>query len=192
LPNLAQRAKGKLEISTTYLSKEDSELLREALRSYSGDCCLEIGFGYGSNLLSLKSRFAMIIGTDVQRTEGFSRLKESGIDTILADGATCFRSRSFDLVLINPPYLPSEESVDRTIDGGHGGFEVAKQLLGQGLSVLRRGGKILVVLSSETSKSDFELFCKDQSLTTSLVSTKRLFFEILSVYELERTDGTFL
>lgn len=189
--HLPQRAKEGIEISTTYLSREDSELLRQALQSYSGNCCLEIGFGYGSNLLSLQRRFALIIGTDVQRTDGIERLRESGMDAVLADGATCFRPWSFDLVIINPPYLPSEEILDKTVDGGRGGFEVARHLLGHALSVLRSEGKILVVLSSETSKDDFDLFCKIQGLSTRLVSSKRLFFETLSVYELRRTRGAF-
>ncbi len=182
-------SKERIEISTmTYLSREDSELLREALRSYSGDCCLEIGFGYGSNLLSLRGRFNLIIGTDVQRTDGFERLGESDIDTVLADGATCFRSRMFDLVLINPPYLPSEEILDKTIDGGCGGFEVAGRLLGQALPTLRSEGKILVLLSSETSKTDFDLFCRDHGLSARLVTCRRLFLETLFVYELQRID----
>jgi release factor glutamine methyltransferase len=170
----------------TYVSREDSELLRKALQNYSGNSCLEIGFGYGSNLLSVKGRFTDIVGTEIERTDGFHRVESNDVTVLLADGASCFRPKSFDLIFINPPYLPTEENADRATDGGAGGFEIARQLLTQSLSVLSSKGRILIVLSSETSKTEFDLFCQQENLMAILVLSKRLFLETLFVYELSK------
>lgn len=128
------------------------------------------------------------MGTEIQVTDGFNRLKQNDISILLADGASCFKDESFDLVLFNPPYLPSEQIIDFAVDGGKGGFEVATHFLTQAQQVLRPKGRILIVLSSETSQTDFLLFCEENRLTAKQVFSKNLFFETLTVYELQKID----
>ena len=103
--------------SETYISSDDSALLRHALQNYSGESCLEIGAGNWGGLEVLSKRFAFTVGTDLQRPSGHGPTGES-VEYILADAASCFREGSFDLVAFNPPYVPSTRFSDRTVDGG--------------------------------------------------------------------------
>jgi release factor glutamine methyltransferase len=173
--------------SSTYFSGEDSELLRKATKRYRGKKCLEIGIGYGSNLVELANNYEELVGTDVQYTRGFEILKEGKLDLVVTDRATCFKNDVFDLVIANPPYLPSQEIKDRSVDGGTFGFEVPRLFLQEAQRVVARTGVILVVLSSETSHALFEKFCEENQLAMKEIASKRLFFESLTVYELRKS-----
>ncbi len=170
----------------TYQSSSDSELLRKALRAYRGNSCLEIGIGYGSNLAVLEGKFSTVVGTDLFLTEGFRAKQGPGVEVFVADRATCFRDASFDLVVMNPPYLPSEKTVDLAVDGGKRGFEVPKKFLEEGLRVIKQFGAILILLSSETSLEDFQEFCKAKGLGIKPVLSTGAFFETLTVFELSK------
>lgn len=174
-------------MATTYLSHEDSELLRQASRSYRGIRCIEIGIGYGSNLVEMKGKYDMLVGTDVSKTEAFERDDMEGINLIRTDIASCVRSGTFDLVLMNPPYLPSSSIEDSTVDGGkHDGFEIPERFLVDALRIIKPNGRILLVISSETSVKRFERFCEENQLVFRAILRKHLFFEDLLVYELQK------
>ena len=73
----------------------------------------------------------------------------------------------FDLVLFNPPYLPTtpEERLDdlleMALDGGPSGREVIARLLPDLPRVLAPGGKMLLVISELTGEEDvLDLFAK--------------------------------
>ena len=168
-------------MASTYLSREDSELLRSVLGNCSGESCLEIGVGYGSNLEELEKRFKIAVGTDIQRTFAFSSKKSSNI--VVTDCASCFRDRVFELVVSNPPYLPSDKISDVAIDGGKDGFEVPRRILEDSLRVASDAGKILLLLSGESTKR-FTEFCQENNLCFRIKSEKLLFFENLIVYEI--------
>jgi release factor glutamine methyltransferase len=160
--------------------------MRSVIQHYTGNACVEIGIGYGSNLLELREKFDLAIGTDLMITDGFGRLRGSNVELFLADSLNCFRRGIFDLVVINPPYLPSEEIVDRAVDGGNGGFEVASHFLDEADRVLAYEGRILILLSSETSFSDFATYCRKKELSFEPIRSKSLFFEQLTVYEIKK------
>ena len=171
--------------SKTYISAEDSRLLRRASGYFSGNRCLEIGVGYGSNLLELCNSFNDVTGTDIERTEGF--LRASGANFVISDAGSCFRDGTFDLILLNPPYLPSDEIEDLAVDGGKFGLDVASKFLAEAARLVSSSGKILLVLSSLNSKEQLALICKSLGLYSEPLETESVFFESLTVYELFKT-----
>jgi len=166
----------------TYSSSEDSALLREAVRGYRGRSCLEVGFGSGANLPQLCEQFERVAATDILRSER-AKQKQSCVELVFADRATCFRDSSFDFVVFNPPYLPSESIDDPAVDGGRGGIEVPMSFLDEAVRVVRKSGKIVFLLSSECDLEEFEEHCKRLGVRTRLIRKKRMFYETLSVYE---------
>jgi len=163
-----------------YTASEDSALLRGALQGLSGERFLEIGAGNCGTLLDMRRRFLLAVGTDVMRPAGHD-WKGKGIEFLLADGASCVRSGTFDLVAFNPPYLAVEVSEDRAVEGGKN-LEVPKAFLREALRVVKRTGRIVFLLNDEADTEEFEEICSESSFAMALVATKRVFFEELSVY----------
>jgi release factor glutamine methyltransferase len=172
-----------------YLYSQDSELLGSAISELrNGETFLEIGVGRASNLKAISKKFNLAVGTDLRIPPDLDPGK-TGIELIVADRATCFRRESFDIVVFNPPYLPSEDIVDRTVDGGRGGIEVPLRFLSSALEVVKNEGKILTLLSSENSLESFVEFCKVNGLSFTVAKERRLFFETLYVFLIVKEDG---
>jgi release factor glutamine methyltransferase len=172
-------------IPGTYVSGSDSQLLRRVAMAFSGEICLEIGVGSGSNMLELCRSFTRVCGTDIIRTQAFEVLRDG--DLVVTDAGSCFRNGTFDLVLFNPPYLPSSEIQDPAVDGGDRGIEVAIRFLLQAKKLINSRGKIIVILSSLGSISDFESVAKKQGLSVEVIDSFSLFFEQLHALLLSRT-----
>ncbi len=168
-----------------YLASEDSELLRRALASYSGGACLEIGAGNAGTLVDLSVRFGTVVGTDLAMP-GMVDWRARGADFVLADRARCFRSESFELVVFNPPYLPSEEVSDPAVDGLKDGAEVPLSFLREALRVVTRQGRVVFLLSDTSPRGEFEEICGKAGFQMRQVAEMRLFYERLCVFEAAR------
>jgi release factor glutamine methyltransferase len=167
--------------SVPYLAAEDSAFLRGALSPYSGDACLEIGAGNGGNLMDLAERFGCAVGTDVAKP-GMDDWKGAGADYVLADGASCFRDAVFDLVAFNPPYLREETDEDVAVQGGEG-LEVPLGFLRGALRVVRRSGRVVMVLDGTADAAHFARECSERGFSLRKVTERRFFFEELGIYE---------
>jgi release factor glutamine methyltransferase len=168
-----------------YLPSEDTATLARVLRSYRGGICLEIGFGSGAVLQSLTPRFEMVVGTDVLSVVQAVAAKGDS-EVVLADRATCFRAGVFDLVVFNPPYLPSETIEDRAVDGGEGGLQVPLAFLEEGLRVLKQDGAVVLLLSDEADLDEFRRLCEARRLKVEEKGRTDLFYENLFVFEVRR------
>lgn len=168
----------------SYIYNEDSRLMGDVLATLEdGKSFLEIGTGNGGNLREVANKFDLIVGTDLASLFD-ARKGNRSAELIVTDRATCFRRDSFDVVAFNPPYLPSGSIVDKSVDGGPCGIEVPLQFLESALGVIRKEGKILILVSSESDLSAFRDFCLSHSLKMRTLGEKALFFEILQVFEL--------
>lgn len=172
-----------------YVSSQDTELLRRSVKDYAGGSALEIGFGNGSVAEELTKRFKLVAGTELVLQEEPLITLGGSWHRIIADRATCFRSSIFDLVVFNPPYLPSDSIGDITVDGGRGGVEVPLLFLDEALRVVKQEGKVLLVVSSETDIARIEDYCRAMSLQFRIVAERDIFYESLYVYEIGRQSG---
>ncbi len=169
-----------------YLPAEDTYLLRDAIRSSSGNACLEIGFGSGALISSVSKNFELAVGTDITKLEEASLALAPGVDLVLSDRGSCFRDGCFDLVFFNPPYLPSARIEDVAVDGGPTGIEVPTSFLEDGLRVLRRDGVMMALLSDRGDLPSFIERCAELGLAVEEVARKRLFYESLVVLKMRR------
>jgi tRNA1(Val) A37 N6-methylase TrmN6 len=164
-----------------YLYSEDSALLRKALDTYSGSSCLEIGAGNGGTLVELAKRFDTVVGTDLLRPH-MKDWSEWGADYVISDGASCLRNCSFDLVAFNPPYLRSEVRLDRAVEGGLE-LEVPIKFLRCALRAVKRTGRVVMLLNDQAPIGEFEKECSISGFELRRLSSRRVFFEELAVYE---------
>jgi release factor glutamine methyltransferase len=172
-----------------YLPAEDTRLLAEALHPFRGGACLEIGFGSGAVLAWVSPRFSLAVGTDVIRLEEARLASRPEVQLVLADKASCFREGVFDLVFFNPPYLPSGKVEDAAVDGGPTGVEVPLSFVEEGLRVMKKGGVMVALLSTEGDVESFLARCVDLGLEVEPLAEKRLFYETLSVIAIRRAMG---
>lgn len=143
--------------SQVYRPEADTFLLLQAARAemQPGDHVLEIGTGSGTiaaGLLEIPR--TRIVATDIN-PHALLCAREAGIEVIRTDLFAAVRGR-FDLVLFNPPYLPTlpEERIDdwleHALDGGASGRVVIERFAAGAGRILAPEGRILLLISSLT------------------------------------------
>ncbi|MDA4119229.1 MAG: hypothetical protein OK436_01450 [Thaumarchaeota archaeon] len=165
---------------TPYIASEDSALLRRVVSVYSGRMCLEIGAGNAGTLIELSARFANAVGTDIVRP-AMMDWKKAGVDFVLADGAGCLRSSTFDLVAFNPPYLVAPVGPDPAVEGGDE-LEVPLKFLREALRVVKSDGTVVMLLNDRADLPKFSDVCTCSGFRIRRVASRRVFFEELTVY----------
>jgi release factor glutamine methyltransferase len=171
-----------------YLPSDDTLLLIDSINGYSGFSALEIGVGAGDVCTKLKTNFDFVVGVDID-IEAIRYCKnniKSQITWICCDVVSCITGK-FDLIVSNPPYLPSEKKCDIkdiTIYGGKNGVEMTIKFIQDSLSLLKDDGKIIFVVSSIGATNKLDKFIRDNKLEKKIINEKKLFFEFLYVYEI--------
>ncbi len=141
---------------------ETEHLVEAALERISpGDCVLDIGTGSGAvavTLAKLRSD-ARVFAADVSRpalSVAASNAARLGCPVPLCATDLCaaFRSRRFDMVVSNPPYIPLQQaaSLQRELRfepsvalyGGEDGLQVIARLARESPRILKTGGWLLM------------------------------------------------
>ncbi len=153
---LAERREDAL--GDVYSPAEDSRLLAEVAvdRVDSGDRVLEVGVGSGFVAARVgEATGARVVGSDVN-PEACRVARERGVPTVRADLVAPFRESAFDVVLFNPPYLPTppelerEDWMERALSGGPDGRRVVNPFLDSVKRVLAPEGWAFLLVSSLT------------------------------------------
>ncbi len=144
---------------------------------------LDVGTGSGVLGLYCATRRARVTVTDVDESALQQALKAAqslglSLQSVLSDLFSEVRGK-FDVVLFNPPYLPSSTVEDRTVDGGLGGTALSKRFL-EGLPRhLNRDGKALLLVSSLNETASLQGVYPEFQF--SVMAIRPLFFEELRV-----------
>ncbi|MGQ9718238.1 MAG: HemK2/MTQ2 family protein methyltransferase [Nitrososphaerales archaeon] len=173
----------------SYEPAEDTFLLSDAVRRYSGKNVLEIGVGSGYVTAELSKRSYFVVGTDISRRalrdakRRLISLKRNNIELICCDGASSFREGCFDLIVFNPPYLPSKKIVDIAVDGGKEGIEVMVKFIAHSLGSISNSGKMVFVSSRISSYDKAIETLKEKGFRIREIGLRKLFFEDIFVME---------
>ncbi|MDD2666032.1 MAG: methyltransferase [Methanocellales archaeon] len=183
--NILYRDKEILILPKVYEPAEDSFLMVEAVlrEVQKSDRVLEIGTGSGIISMFVKD-IAQVIATDIG-PQAVKCAKLNGIDVIrtdLFDGIN-FRAK-FDLIVFNPPYLPSEEQktdMDVLWDGGGSGRTTINRFLDRVKDYLAEDGRILLLASSLTGIEQITARMESLGLVVDEIMSEKHFFERLVV-----------
>jgi len=175
-----------------YVPEADTFLLLRAALSEvrSSDRVLEIGTGSGHIARDL-SRGAAVVATDIN-PHAASSSRERGVDVVRTDLAAGIRG-TFDLVLFNPPYLPTrpEERIndwlEYALDGGITGREVIERFAEEVGQNLAPEGRILLLISSLTGLPETSALFEKSGYHVSVVAEESL--EDEKLYVLRITHG---
>ena len=166
-----------------YEPQEDSFLLLKHIKSYASGYVLEIGTGSGI-LAQEAVKYSNVVAVDIDKKLIKKLQKENknpGIKFIFSDLFSNVDGK-FNLIIFNPPYLPSGKIKDKDLDGGTKGSEVIARFLYHAKRYLREKGKILLLCSSLNENIE-ELFMKYE-YKFKKIDEQKMFFEKLFIYEL--------
>jgi release factor glutamine methyltransferase len=173
-----------------YVPSDDTFLLADCIRQYSGRWALEIGVGSGLLLRMLEKNFAYVAGSDIDlQALQHSKQRSSKVLLVCCDAASAFGTVKFDLIVSNPPYLPDDDDNnnsfrDLNVHGGPKGIETAIHFINSALPLLARDGKMLLVISSLTDSSALDNVIEEKNVHKKIIKEKRLFYETLSIVQL--------
>ncbi|MFD3546328.1 HemK2/MTQ2 family protein methyltransferase [Streptomyces sp. NPDC058655] len=150
-----------ISLPGVYRPQADTRLLRDALALEDlgpTTQLLEIGTGTGALALAAAAEGARVTAVDVSwpavATARLNALRQRlPLRVLHGDFAVRTRGRRFDMVLANPPYVPSPQAripsrgPERAWDAGTDGRHVIDRICADAPALLRPGGVLLMVHS---------------------------------------------
>jgi len=175
-----------LVLSEVYEPCDDTYLLMDAALNEvrPADSVLEVGTGCGVIAKRLAERARCVIATD-KNPRAVENARLNGVEVFMGDLFADLDSR-FDLIIFNPPYLPSRSDISRdwqtqAWDGGPSGREVIVQFLSQVGNYLTQKGRVLLVISSVTGYEEVTELMHAQFGIVKAIAERKFFFEKLYV-----------
>lgn len=177
-----------------YEPSEDSFLLADAAlkEAAQGMRILEIGTGSGfvSAVILANLKDIYLVATEIN-PHAVHCARANRVEVIHTDLFKGIKTekpeKRFDLILFNPPYLPTskEEKVpgwlNYAFDGGISGRETLNLFLDEVKDYLKPEGKILVLISSITGLNAVREKMEDLGFRVDIVEMKKVSFEELMV-----------
>ena len=156
----------------------------------SRDRIIEIGTGSGFISSQIREKAESVIATDIN-PYACTIAKKNGVEVVRTDlfSGIC---GTFDLVIFNPPYLPTKEEeriddwLEYALDGGDDGRVTIKRFAGQLDSVLSRMGRCLILISSLTGTEEVRKIFSDLGFLSFIIAEKKVEDERLYVLRVIR------
>lgn len=104
-----------------------------------------------------------------------------------------YHKKSFDIIVFNPPYLPSSDlieknksSVDYSWNGGVNGYNIFLDFLDQAKSFLKnKDGYIYYISSSRTNLKKLDEYIEQRGFKNKILDKKHVFFEDIVLNRLQ-------
>jgi len=169
-----------------YNPSDDTFLMIEALSTISLHDKEALDLGTGSGILGLlcAQKGAHVTVADIEDTVledvkvAAHRLNLT-IHAVKSDLFSGMTTAKFDIILFNPPYLPSGKIEDPAVDGGNCGTRFIDQFLGELSLHLKDDGFALLLVSSLNHPST--IVDRYRELSFTVAASRKLFFEELQV-----------
>ncbi|CUR52422.1 conserved protein of unknown function [Nitrosotalea devaniterrae] len=160
---------------------EDSFFLADYIENKKGSSALDIGTGSGIIAKTLSKNFSLVVATDIS----ISALRQAHetIDNCICCNAADALYSSFDLIVCNLPYLPSDELLDPTVDGLHDGVDIPSMIIKSASNLIKKNGKLVFLTSSLANYDILIQLCKSLGFDANVAAKKKLFYEELIIVE---------
>jgi release factor glutamine methyltransferase len=183
---------GNFKIETNfnvYEPSDDSYLLAENLILEEGDEVLEIGTGSGIIAIKASILAKSVLATDInydalKLAEKNIRMNEiENIELCFGNLFEPVKNKKFDLILFNPPYLPTneddifEDNLNYAFDGGIDGMKTINPFLNQVKNHLKSNGKVQMIQSSLSKIQETINKLEKNGFAVDITARERFFFE---------------
>ncbi|MEM4653700.1 MAG: methyltransferase, partial [Candidatus Nezhaarchaeales archaeon] len=171
-----------------YPPSDDTFLLLDNLKLNGGELVLDIGTGTGVLAVKCALMGCYVVGVDINRVaiqNAKFNAKVNNVEKLTSflcsDATLALRDNcEFDVIVMNPPYLPSTgiPSVDDpSWNGGPDGISLILKVIGEVHRVLSRNGKLYFVFSSLSKYDIVFSHLRAMNLQSTVVAKKKLWFE---------------
>ncbi|QKY19852.1 methyltransferase domain-containing protein [Halolamina sp. CBA1230] len=174
-----------------YQPAEDSGLLADAAAEFARGRTLEVGTGSGWVAEQVASEVPETVAADVN-PHACRQARERGVEAVRTNLTDAFADGSFETVLFNPPYLPTDPEnewddwMEQALSGGESGRELIEPFLDDLGRVLAPGGQALLLVSSLAGFEEVEELARDAGFVPEEVRQESYPFETLSILRLTR------
>ena len=172
-----------------YYPADDSFLLAENLEIDKQNKVLDLGTGCGLLAIIAADTAQHVIAIDInplaiKNTKYNANLNKTKVETLLGNLFDPIKGK-FDLIIFNPPYLPSEmnsnDIEEKSWNGGMNGRLILDQFLKEVDNFLESDGKIQFVQSSLANIDQTLEKLKSLNFIPKIIARKKFFYEKLVV-----------
>ena len=168
-----------------YEPAEDSYLLIKALEIKGNENVLDMGTGCGIIALHLAKKGCRVVAVDINEKAIENAKKNAKANGLKIDfrKSNLFEAinEKFDIIVFNPPYLPTKGE-DLAWDGGKDGIEVVRKFLKKAKKYLEKNGSIYIILSSLSNIKALKEEFKEYEFEE--IAKESFFFERLYAYKI--------
>lgn len=178
------------EMPSVYQPAEDSHLLATAAaeRIDAAEFVLEVGVGTGYVAEYVRDRTgANVVGSDVNPEACRIASADRHVPTVRGNLVEPFQADCFDVVLFNPPYLPTDpedewaDPLEWALSGGPDGRRAIRPFLETVGRVLVPEGRVYLLVSTLTGLDAVESLARDAGFGVDEVASEPYPFERLVV-----------
>jgi len=182
----------KIEVfSDVYEPSDDTFLLLKNLEEKKGDKILDICTGTGILAIVASEKASKVIASDISpqalkcTTHNMRLNNVKNMEVIESDLFEKIDEK-FDLILFNPPYLPSdpdepEHELKKAWDGGRDGREIVDRFIDKVDEYLLPNGRVQLIHSSLNNPQKTLNRLLEKGLIAEITAKEKFFFEELFV-----------
>jgi len=180
-----------------YPPSDDTFLVLDNVKLNGKEFVLDIGTGTGILAIKYALDGCYVIGVDISKKAVRNALLNAKINNVLervqfvcADTILSFRHRcEFDVIVMNPPYLPStgNPGIDEPLwNGGPNGISLTLRVIKNIDELLAENGRLYFIASSLSKYDTLISNLTSMGFKVSVIAKKRFWFEELFLVEARR------